>query len=279
MPDSDTSFTVRDLRTFEEALEVHRIQRTIWGFDDPFIGLYPPLLLVASQNGGTVLGAFDSQGRMIGYLLGILGRAPGGPLKICSMSMGVLPDWRGRGVAKALKHAQRERALAAGLSLITWTFDPLEYRNAHLNLHTLGAISRRYIRNIYGEHFGALNEGLPTDRLLAEWWIAAYHETSEASGASETWPTSGSPASVFRVAQGHVVAIQTDLDAPQVWLEIPYDTQRLKQTDMPLALHWRLSVREAFENYFKRGYLATDFSVQHGEMPRCGYLLSRVNAT
>ena len=83
------AFTIRDLKTYEEFYQVHQLQQTIWGFDEPGIGLYPPFLFTASKNGGVVLGAFDPGDQMIGYIFSFLGREPGGPLKLCSQTMGV----------------------------------------------------------------------------------------------------------------------------------------------------------------------------------------------
>jgi predicted GNAT superfamily acetyltransferase len=267
------TFTIRDLKTYDEFLQVRQIQQAVWGFDDPDTGLYPPVLFTASKNGGVVLGAFDREGQMIGYIFSFLGREPGGPLKLCSQTMGVLPEWRSQGVATALKWTQRDRALAAGLSLITWTFDPLESPNARLNMHKLGAISRRYWRNIYGEHFGDLNEGLPTDRLLVEWWIRGRRVEAKAEVEAEA------KAEVFVVEGGgvsrRVVAFHTDLDAACLSLEVPANIQKLKRADMALAHDWRLRVREAFETYLGRGYVVTGFVTQgQGETRRNAYTLS-----
>jgi predicted GNAT superfamily acetyltransferase len=269
------TFTVRDLKTYDEFLQVRQIQQAVWGFDDPDTGLYPPVLFTASKNGGVVLGAFDREGQMIGYIFSFLGREPGGPLKLCSQTMGVLPEWRSQGVATALKWAQRDRALAAGLSLITWTFDPLESPNARLNMHKLGAISRRYWRNIYGEHFGDLNEGLPTDRLLVEWWIRGRRVEAKAEVEVEVKVE----AEVFVVEGGgasrRVVAFHTDLDAPCLSVEVPANIQKLKRADMALAHDWRLRVREAFETYLGRGYVVTGFVTRgQGETRRNSYTLS-----
>jgi predicted GNAT superfamily acetyltransferase len=265
------AFTVRDLQTYDEFLQVHRLQQIIWGFGEPGIGLYPPFLFTASKNGGVALGAFDPEGKMVGYIFSFLGREPGGPLKLCSQTMGVLAEWRSQGVATALKWAQRQRTLGAGLSLITWTFDPLESANARLNMHKLGAVSRRYWRNIYGEHFGAINEGLPTDRLLVEWWIRGRRVEAEAE-VEEGVP-------VFEVKGAgearRVTGFDADLDAPCLALEVPADIQRLKRLDMSLALDWRLRVREAFETYLDRGYIATGFVTDgEGDARRAAYILS-----
>jgi len=166
-------FSIRALKTYHEMMDVHRLQQKIWGLADPAFGIYPPVMNTAAKNGGVVLGAFDNaSGKMVAFLFGFLGRESNGPLKLCSQVMGVLPDWRRAGIAEALKRAQRKQVLKQNLPLITWTFDPLEGPNANLNLHKLRAVSRCYWRNVYGDDFGQLNAGLPTDRLLVEWWIA-----------------------------------------------------------------------------------------------------------
>jgi predicted GNAT superfamily acetyltransferase len=270
-------FAIRSLKTYDEFLQVHRVQQTIWGFGQPGVGLYPPFLFTASKNGGVVLGAFDPEGQMLGYIFSFLGREPGGPLKLCSQTMGVLAEWRSQGVATALKWAQRERALEAGLSLITWTFDPLESANARLNMHKLGAVSRRYWRNIYGEHFGALNEGLPTDRLLVEWWIGGPRVTEKAMTEAKVEAKEAVP--VFQVdgtgLTRQVRRFDASLDAPRLALEVPASIQELKRGDMSLAVDWRLRVREAFETYFDRGYIVTDFVTGgEGETRRSAYILS-----
>ena len=268
-------YTIRDLQTYEEMLAIHNLQQEIWGLEDPRMGLYPPLISTVAKNGGVVLGAFDDKtGKIVAFLFGFLGREPGGPLKLCSQNMGVLSEWRRYGIAEALKRAQRERVLAQELSLITWTYDPLEGPNAHLNLHKLRAISRRYIQNLYGTNFGALNAGLPSDRLLVEWWIRGTHLEPAATLAWETAPP------IFQI-EGEGVRrqiVQSDLGLQQelILLEIPADIHPLKAADMALALDWRLKVREAFESYFEKGYIATDFISNLEGDERCNrYLLQK----
>lgn len=70
-----------------------------------------------------------------------------------------------------MKFFQREDAVRRGFELIEWTFDPLEIKNAYLNIEKLGAIARRYNVNQYGITSSPLQGGLPTDRLIAEWWL------------------------------------------------------------------------------------------------------------
>lgn len=251
-------FSVRDLKTYEEMLAVSELQRTIWGLQDPMFALYPPLLNTISKNGGVVLGAFaDDSDEMIAFLVGFLGRDEKGPLKLCSQAMGVLPEWRRQGVGEALKQAQRHRAISQELPLITWTFDPLEAPNAYLNLHKLRAISRTYWRNVYGTNFGKLNAGLPTDRLVVEWWVSGNRVVQ----ASEVDWYAAVP--VFEVVgtgvERRIMTVNYDLGVDVLLLESVSDIHGLKAVNMDLASDWRLKVRSAFENYFDRGYVAVDF--------------------
>jgi predicted GNAT superfamily acetyltransferase len=262
MPDTveaPAGITIRDLTTYDECVQARAIQQACWQFA-PGEGLHPPMLVIAARSGGTVLGAFDGT-QMIAFLFGFLGLHEGHQLKLCSQTMAVLPDYRNRGVAAALKWAQRERMLALGIDLITWTYDPLEAANARLNLHTLGATARTYYRNLYGESLGALNRGLPSDRFLVEWWIRAPRGRERAAGQPVS--TGGLEGPVLNPCQGEgshrrIVSLQLDNLAPVVHAEIPASFQAMKRADMELATDWRAQMRELFETCFARGYQAVD---------------------
>jgi predicted GNAT superfamily acetyltransferase len=153
-------------RQFRDAVE---LQKTIWGFDD--IELLPVrFFVVATKVGGQALGAFD-QGRMVAFCMAIPGLKPGGKSYLHSHMLGVLPEYRDFGLGRRLKLRQREDAIAAGIELIEWTFDPLEIKNAYFNIERLGAVVRRYVRNQYGTTTSHLHGGLPTDRCTAEWFV------------------------------------------------------------------------------------------------------------
>ncbi len=273
------TFTIRDIQTYDELMAIYHLQQEIWGLGDPNLGLYPPILNTMAKNGGVVLGAFDDEtGRMVAFLVGFLGREPGGPLKLCSQTMGVLKEWRRYGIAEALKRVQRERIIAEGLSLMTWTYDPLEGPNAHLNLHKLRAISRTYLCDIYGSNFGALNAGLPTDRLQVEWWVNGTRLENEPDDEyeAEIWD---SPPVFETKGEGttrRIIRADLSLDANTLLLETPGDIHPIKAADMELALDWRLKVRNAFEKYFAKGYIAVDFisAIERGER-RNRYVLQR----
>ncbi len=111
--------------------------------------------------------------QMIGFCMAIPGLKAGGKTYLHSHMLGVLPDYRNSGVGRTLKLMQRDDALGRGIDLIEWTFDPLEIKNAFFNMERLGAIVRRYVPNQYGTTSSPLHGGLPTDRCIAEWWIAS----------------------------------------------------------------------------------------------------------
>src|SRR5260221_7158871 len=85
--------------------------------------------------------------------------------------LAVRQQYRNGGLGRRMKLYQREEALDRGFELMEWTFDPLEIKNAYLNIERLGAIARRYNVNQYGITSSPLQGGLPTDRLVAEWWM------------------------------------------------------------------------------------------------------------
>ena len=164
---------VRALTAHHEFREAVRLQRQIWGFED--VELLPArLFVVATKIGGQVLGAFDGA-RMVGFCIAIPGVRRDGAAYLRSYlhshMLGVLPECRNAGIGRALKLAQREEALARGIDLVEWTFDPLELKNAFFNMERLGAIARRYVHNQYGATSSPLHGGLPTDRCVAEWWL------------------------------------------------------------------------------------------------------------
>jgi predicted GNAT superfamily acetyltransferase len=163
-------YQIRELSTEPELREAVALQKTIWGFEDA--DLLPfRMFVVATKIGGQLLGAFDKD-RMIAFCVAIPGLKPTGKPYLHSHMLGVLPEYRNAGVGRQLKLRQKEDALARGIDLIEWTFDPLDMKNAYFNVERLGAVVRRYLRNQYGISSSLLHGGLPTDRCVAEWWIA-----------------------------------------------------------------------------------------------------------
>ena len=152
-------------REFDMCVE---LQKKVWQFDD--VDVIPKrMFVVATKIGGQVLGAFDGE-EMVGFTLAIPGSKDGNSY-LHSHMLAVKESHRNSGLGRKLKLAQRELAIVAGYDLMEWTFDPLEIKNAYLNIAKLGAIARRYLPNHYGDSSSPLQGGLPTDRLVAEWWL------------------------------------------------------------------------------------------------------------
>src|SRR5580658_5433823 len=160
--------TIRKCETLSEMQACFALQKEVWQFSDA--DLVPVrMFVVAAKIGGQVIGAFDDE-ELIGFALAIPG-VRNGHGYLHSHMLAVREEYRNAGVGRRLKLAQREDALARGIGLMEWTFDPLEIKNAHLNIGRLGAIARRYLPDFYGPSTSALQGGLPTDRLVAEWWL------------------------------------------------------------------------------------------------------------
>lgn len=155
-----------DVASWQRCVE---LQREVWQFD-PAELVPVHVLLVAAKTGGQVLGAFDDAGRQVGFALAFPAFREDRRY-LHSHMVAVVSEWQNRGAGRQLKLAQREEALGRGIDLIEWTFDPLEVRNAHFNIARLGAIVRRYLPDLYGPSSSPLHRGLPTDRLVAEWWL------------------------------------------------------------------------------------------------------------
>jgi predicted GNAT superfamily acetyltransferase len=162
------SITIRRCEGIDELRVAVELQKEVWNFTDA--ELVPlRLFVVAEKVGGQVLGAFDGTD-MIGFALAVPG-VRAGHAYLHSHMLAVRKDYRNGGLGRRIKLYQREEALERGFELIEWTFDPLEIKNAYLNIEKLGAIVRRYTINQYGITTSPLQGGLPTDRLIAEWWL------------------------------------------------------------------------------------------------------------
>jgi predicted GNAT superfamily acetyltransferase len=165
---SANDVVLRCCRGLDELRACVTLQKEIWNFTDA--ELVPlRMFVVAEKVGGQVMGAFDG-GEMVGFALSVPGTRSG-HVYLHSHMLAVRKEHRNSGLGRRLKLLQREDALARGIELVEWTFDPLEIKNAYLNIEKLGAISRRYNINQYGITSSPLQGGLPSDRLIAEWWL------------------------------------------------------------------------------------------------------------
>lgn len=177
---SSDAIVIRRCQGLDELRACVKLQKEIWDFTDA--DLVPlRMFVVAEKIGGQVMGAFDDK-EMVGFALSLPG-ARSGHVYLHSHMLAVRKEHRNGGLGRRLKLLQRADALARGIELIEWTFDPLEIKNSYLNIEKLGAISCRYNINQYGITSSPLQGGLPSDRLIAEWWLKSKRvETLLATG-------------------------------------------------------------------------------------------------
>ena len=209
--------------------EVEQLQREIWGVED--LEVYPTLALKPQKEVGAILiGAF-AESRLVAFVFGFPGILDG-EMIIHSDMLGVLPAYRSHNLGYLLKCAQREAAIALGIKRITWTFDPLQSRNARLNFGKLGVIADRYYVDYYGTTSSFLHR-YGTDRLWVTWWLES--ERVESRLRLEA------PDTVVR--DGDIV------------IEIPTNIKSDHE-------HWRLKTREAFTSAIDQGYVVEEFYVK-----------------
>jgi len=280
---------IRPIRAIEEVLRVEELQRQVWEITDNTEVVPVHLLVTAAENGGVLLGAFDqASGEMVGFVFSFLGRDETGQLKHCSHMLGVLPALRNGQIGFQLKLAQRQSILQQGIQLVTWTFDPLQSRNAYFNFHKLGGISRHYLPNLYGEMGDGLNAGLPTDRLLLEWHIASQRVRSlldpkepgqgvPPTAAQDIEAFSSDPTST-RILRArpltngliHPPGLLPAFQEPTVLVQVPANFPELKRQDLSLAQAWQNYTRGVLETSFQQGYTVLDYLRRGGE---CYYKL------
>src|SRR5574340_159211 len=161
-------YTIRDLKTIEECRTVVELEKSVWEYSDAEDVVPVPILIVSVKRGGILLGAFDDGGRMVGFVYSLAAMKQGRPSQWSHM-LGVLSDARDGGLGARLKLEQRRRAMAMGVGLIEWTYDPLQALNAHLDFTKLGVVVNEFVENVYGDSSSPLHQGTPTDRFIAEW--------------------------------------------------------------------------------------------------------------
>ena len=263
---------IRKIKDHGDFEKVVRIQKKVWGHSDA--DLTPAhQYCIHIQMGAILLGAFVD-GTLVGFVYSFPA-VHGGVLTQHSHLLAVLPKYQGMGIGKKLKWAQRREALKQGIGLITWTYDPMQAKNANLNLHTLGVRSRTYIPDFYGNVPALrLGPGIPTDRLLIEWDIRKKKARSTTRRRNHAAGASPSMALERAARKGAAFPMPAPprfgLEARTVLVEVPPSVALLRGRP-GLITAWQAGLRRVLRSYFKRGYVAVDFA--HGE--RCYYVLER----
>ncbi len=283
---NDRHFYIREAAREAEFHEIEEIQKEVWGFSD--LDIVPAATLIATQwAGGMALGAFEGE-RMIGFAYGFPAHEHG-RLLIHSHMLAVRAEYRNLQIGFLLKLAQRARALEMGVTEITWTFDPLQSLNAHLNFAKLGVISHRYIVNFYGEATSSpLHQGFGTDRLWVNWLLETQnvkrrieHIELGQSPEPDSKNLSINEASLLVGREGDRPRL-ADLSNPfsdeQYLIEIPHDATALKQRDPEAAILWREATRAAFLRAIEAGFTVKDFLKRdEKDISRWFYLLARLS--
>ena len=266
------AISYRDLITLTDFAEVVELERRIWGpgYDDV---VPTPILAVSVHRGGILIGAFDDE-RMIGFVYSMPGIKHGKPTQWSHM-LGVVEEFRKTGVGQKLKLLQRDRALAMGIGLIEWTYDPLQAANAHLNFVTLGVVVEEYLENVYGDSASPLHQGNPTDRFVAEWHIDKPRENAAQGFIPAT--SDAIPVNQTTWSDGWLESVDVDLsvEAPRLIVEIPVGFTDMLARAPERAMAWRVCTRAIFTTYLDRGYRVVAFFLDRDA--RTGtYLLSCV---
>jgi predicted GNAT superfamily acetyltransferase len=244
---------IRNCKGHDELEACVQLQVETWGYD-PTDVIPRKAFLVWQKVGGQVIGAFDTEisgsapeggpESLVGFVLSLPGvKCGAGEAQpyLHSHMMAVKEGYRNRGLGVQLKLAQRKEALERGIRLIEWTFDPLEIKNAFLNIRKLGAIARSYYVDFYGVSSSRLQGGLPTDRLLAEWRLDSPQVNAILSGRAQ-----GQSANTLKIEERILV---------------PAAIYEWKTTEVgrEQALGVQLQNREKFQQAFSQGLAVLGF--------------------
>jgi predicted GNAT superfamily acetyltransferase len=249
---SDSNLNIRRAESPEDYAALQDAQRQAWGLADDSYVVPVATMVGAQHHGGLVLGAFNQEGRAVGLSFAFLGRV-GERWCLYSQLTGVVPGMQGQGLGARMKELQRDHARSLGLDFIAWAFDPLQAGNAHFNLHRLGASASRYIPNMYGARTDALNAGVPTDRLIAEWPV-----DPDPPRSADSAEALSSPRLVEGPDEPRVAEFSAFRDSPALLIEIPAQIATIRAEDSDRAERWRAAIASAFKSAFGAGYQAVD---------------------
>lgn len=255
--------------------ECEQIQKSVWGG----LSVSAETMRVTQKFGGAVLGAFV-ENRLAGFLYALLARR-NGRLIHWSHLMAIRPPFRSQSLGFRLKLAHREFALRQKIRSICWTYDPLQSRNANLNLAKLGGRVEEYVVDCYGRFPSLVECGLQSDRFVVNWRISSKRIAQSLAARKSRRELPDAPAvNLTRNDKlGFLVNRKIDLghNAPTLLVEIPHNTDEMRAHNRALAARWRHQTREIFLHYISRDYQVESFfaDVLDAARSRCFYLLSR----
>ena len=263
---------IRDLQSVADLQQVLRLEKEVWEFEDADVT--PLALAVATQNAGSMwIGAFE-QDELVGFAFAFPSlsppaagafAAPSGRLGFHSHTLAVRAPHRDSGLGYQLKLAQRHRALGMGITEMSWTFDPLRSRNAHLNFSKLGVISNSYRTDFYGAHTSSSLHQNGTDRLWVTWHMAETRVEERLRGKNVRAEMLDTLAHLPPLVRFNGDGIPADGDLSQalarqrIAIEIPGDIEPMERDRIDLARRWRMATRRAFTEALAAGFVVTEF--------------------
>jgi predicted GNAT superfamily acetyltransferase len=259
--------TFRDLTSFEDLKQVEAVEREVWGLAD--IDVFPTTLAVATMAAGCIwLGAFEGN-KLAGFAFGLLA-VENDRLSIHSHMLAVREPYRDLDLGYRLKLAQRERALAIRVQgikpeEITWTFDPLQSKNAHLNFAKLGVVSESYRPDFYGPETTSVLHRNSTDRLWVRWPLASKRVRDRIQGHSKRAELIDTLARLQPLVRFNgdgrpaITDLSAALERQRIAIEIPSDIGAVESRDPELAREWRRATRWAFTESLKAGFFVAEF--------------------
>ncbi len=246
------------LDTLEEYKACVKLQKEVWGFEDNLDMVPIPLLVIARKNGGFLYGAFIG-GKLVGFIYSILGYYNKQFIH-CSHMLAVLPEYRDSGIGYRLKMKQREFALSQGIKLITWTFDPFQLKNAYFNIEKLGIIVKTYYKDLYGLTSSPLHYGLPTDRMLAEWYIDSERVDKLSKGIYQPFDIDIDKCLIIDVMKNN--KIDNIFREKAILIKIPDNFIQISNEDKKFAYNIFECVRTTFTDCFNNDYVVKRFLIK-----------------
>jgi predicted GNAT superfamily acetyltransferase len=236
---SDPDIAIRECSSVADFKQCIELERAVWKDDD--IGIMPiRLYMISKACNAPTIGAFESSGQLVGFVHTMIALIDNHVVYHSHLAA-VIENLRHKDIGYRMKLAQRQHAINAGVALIIWTFDPLQSRNAHLNINKLGAIIRRYEPNYYGEGLSTVFDSqVPSDRIFAEWWVSSPHVES--------------------VLAGNRPRIEGQAES----VLIPEDINKVRAASIEEHLKWRMQVREAFQTKLTGGLIVRGFERADG---------------
>jgi predicted GNAT superfamily acetyltransferase len=266
-PTVNPTLSIRDLQSLDDFRQVEALEKEVWELDD--LDIFPITAAIASRESGSIwIGAFEGN-TLVGFAFGFLG-AEGGRANIHSHMLAVRNTQRDSDLGHRLKLVQRERALAlrsngARIDEITWTFDPLQSRNAHFNFGKLGVVSGSYRQDFYGPETSSSLHRNSTDRLWVRWPICSRRVQDRLQGKgrrTEMLDTLSVLSPLVRLIGNHQPVradLATALARQRIAIEIPSDIVGIEKAQPELAREWRASTRWAFTNALEAGFFVADY--------------------